>query len=277
MDDGFVDVGEEPLLADEVLELGLAHRLVHPVADHGETHLNAAAPEVGDDVVDDVAGGGVHRDHRRHFEHQVLRRVHVLNVCDISQQHVLDVLGVRKVERGANPADEDVGDEAAAALLLHVAVDRGARDAPQDGELGAHGLIDHDDQRQGHRDEDAFQHAEEQGAQKGDHPEQEIVPLHTPEVHRLAQGNQGDDGVQHNGRQNELRQPEKQRREEHQSGEHDDHRHEARELRHCARGVVDGGAGEAAGHRVAREEGTDDVGEAQGQHLLAGVNIIAVL
>ena len=59
--------------------------------------------------------------------------------------------------------------EGAAALLLHVAIDGGARDAPEDGDLWPCGLVDHDDQREAHRDQDAHQDAQEESAQEGRH------------------------------------------------------------------------------------------------------------
>ena len=59
--------------------------------------------------------------------------------------------------------------EGAAALLLHVPVDGGARDAPEDRNLRPCGFVDHDDQREAHGDQDAHQDAQEEGAQKGRH------------------------------------------------------------------------------------------------------------
>mmetsp|Transcript_10789 Transcript_10789/g.29054 ORF Transcript_10789/g.29054 Transcript_10789/m.29054 type:complete len:224 (-) Transcript_10789:1379-2050(-) len=223
MDDGFVDVGEEPLLADEVLELGLAHRLVHPVADHGETHLNAAAPEVGDDVVDDVAGGGVHRDHRRHLEHQVLRQVHVLNVCDIRQQHVLDVLGVRKVERGAKAANENVGDERTRALLLDVPVDRRARNPPKNDDLGLGGLVDDDRQRKRYARCDALEDTQEHHKRGRREPNNEVLFGHLIQLNGTSDIDQRYDGGDDDGSKRKFRHPKEPRSEEKQ-GEHDDQR-----------------------------------------------------
>mmetsp|Transcript_112344 Transcript_112344/g.313944 ORF Transcript_112344/g.313944 Transcript_112344/m.313944 type:complete len:277 (-) Transcript_112344:449-1279(-) len=178
--DGIVHGGEEPLLADELLEARLAHRFVDAIPGHCERDLDPAAPEVVHDVVDDVACGGVHGDHRRHLQHEVLRRVHLLQVGDIGQQHVLDERRVREVQGRSDPADEDVRNEGAAALLLHIAVNRRARNAPQDGELGAHGFVDDDDQRERHGDDDAHEHAQEQGAEEGDDPEEEVMALDAP-------------------------------------------------------------------------------------------------
>mmetsp|Transcript_39829 Transcript_39829/g.115240 ORF Transcript_39829/g.115240 Transcript_39829/m.115240 type:complete len:354 (+) Transcript_39829:395-1456(+) len=216
-----VHIREEPLLTDKLLQLRLPQGLVHAIADHRERHLDAAAPEVGDDVVDDMASGAVDGHHGRHLEHEVLRRVHLLKVAHVGEQHVLDEGGVREVHRRADAADEDVGDEGAAAFLLHVAVDRGARDAPEDRELRAHGFIDDDHQGQRHGHEDAHQHAEEQRSDERDHPKQEVVSLDAPQALGLTNSDERDHRVQHNRRQNKLGQIVEEGREEHQGAEHD--------------------------------------------------------
>mmetsp|Transcript_74585 Transcript_74585/g.228230 ORF Transcript_74585/g.228230 Transcript_74585/m.228230 type:complete len:228 (+) Transcript_74585:672-1355(+) len=175
-----VDCRKKPRLTNELLELGLAHGLLHSVADHRKGHLDAPASEVGHNVVDHMTRCRIDGNHRRHLEHQILCGVDVLQISHICKQHVLDEGCVGEVHGRTDPADEHVRDERAAALLLHVAVDRRARDAPQDGELWADGFVNYDDQGQPHGDADAHEHAKEQCADKGNDPQNEVMPLDIP-------------------------------------------------------------------------------------------------
>mmetsp|Transcript_33810 Transcript_33810/g.101897 ORF Transcript_33810/g.101897 Transcript_33810/m.101897 type:complete len:351 (+) Transcript_33810:942-1994(+) len=220
---------------------------------------------------------GVNGHHGGHLQDDVLGLVDVLQVADVREDHVLDVRCVRKVYRGADAADEDVLDEVAAALLLHVAVHRGAWDAPEDGDLRPRGLVDYDDQRQRDRHGDAHEHSQEERAEEGHEPEDAVPLLDAPELDRLVVGHKRDDRVQHHRGQCKLGQVVEERREEHQRAEQQDRRDHARELRERARGVVHRRPGEAAGHGVAGQGRADEVGEAQGQHLLPGVDLVAVL
>mmetsp|Transcript_43593 Transcript_43593/g.112647 ORF Transcript_43593/g.112647 Transcript_43593/m.112647 type:complete len:234 (+) Transcript_43593:551-1252(+) len=219
---GLVHRREEPIVADVLLQLGLAHRLVDAVANHGEGSLDATAAEVADDVFDDVDGRRIDADHGRHLQDHVLGRVHLLEVVDVSQEHVLDKGCVGEVHGGADAADEDVGDEGAAALLLHIAVDRRAGDAPEDGDLRAHRLVDHDDQREAHGHGDAHQHAQEEGAEECHDPEDEVVPLDTQQLLGLAERHQGNHGAHHDSSKHELGQVVEEWGQEHESGEHED-------------------------------------------------------
>mmetsp|Transcript_85582 Transcript_85582/g.255054 ORF Transcript_85582/g.255054 Transcript_85582/m.255054 type:complete len:357 (+) Transcript_85582:400-1470(+) len=275
--DGVVHRGEEPLLPDEVLQACLAHRLVHAVAHHAEGGLDVAAPAVAHDVLQHVDGGGVDGHHGRHLQHDVLGLVDLLQVADVGQDHVLHVGRVREVHGGANAADEDVGDERAAALLLHVAVDRRARDTPQDGDLRPRGLVDDDDQRQGDRHGNTHEHAQEERADEGHNPEYEVLFLDFRQLDGLVVRNQRDDRVQHDGCQSKLRQVVEEWREEHQCCKHHDRRDEARKLREGTRGVAHGRPREAPGNRVAGEDRSHQVRDAQREHLLSSIYLIAVL
>mmetsp|Transcript_58889 Transcript_58889/g.155100 ORF Transcript_58889/g.155100 Transcript_58889/m.155100 type:complete len:719 (-) Transcript_58889:350-2506(-) len=269
--------GEEPLLANELLQVGLAHCLVDTVPSHCECRLDAAAPEVADDVLDDVDGRRVHADDGRHLQDHVLRLVHFLEVVHVGQQHVLDEGRVREVERGADAADEDVGDEGSAALLLHVAVDGRARDAPEDRDLGADRLVDHDDQGEADGHGDAHEHTQEEGADEGHDPEHEIMPLDAQELLGLAECHQRNHGAHHDDRESELGQVVEERGQEEEREEHEDRRDEARELRAGARVVVHRRAREAAGDRVAGEDRAHQVRDTEGEHLLPGLDLVAVL
>mmetsp|Transcript_33809 Transcript_33809/g.101891 ORF Transcript_33809/g.101891 Transcript_33809/m.101891 type:complete len:351 (+) Transcript_33809:942-1994(+) len=220
---------------------------------------------------------GVNGHHGGHLQDDVLGLVDVLQVADVREDHVLDVRCVRKVYRGADAADEDVRDEGATTLLLHAPVDRGAGDAPEDGDLRPRRLVDDDDQRERDRHGDAREHAQEERAEEGHDPENEVRFLDPRELDGLVVGHESNDRVEHHRGQSELGQIVEEWREKHQRAKHHDRRDEAGQLRERARGVVHRRPGEAAGHGVAGQGRADEVGEAQGQHLLPGVDLVAVL
>ena len=58
-------------------------------------------------------------------------------------------------------------DEGATGFLLHVEIDGGPWDAPQNGDLRPRGLVDDDDQTETHGHQNAHQHSQEQSAQEG--------------------------------------------------------------------------------------------------------------
>mmetsp|Transcript_61448 Transcript_61448/g.180310 ORF Transcript_61448/g.180310 Transcript_61448/m.180310 type:complete len:428 (+) Transcript_61448:569-1852(+) len=277
VDHGLVDGGEEPVVADEPLQVRLPQRLVHAVPDHGEGDRDAAAAEVAHDVLDHVGRGRVDAHDGRHLEHQVFGLVDVPEVLDVGEQHVLDEGGVGEVHGRADARDEDARDERAAALLLHVAVDRGAGDAPEDRDLRPRGLVDDNHEGEPHGDGDAGEDAGEQGADEGDDPEHKVLPLEPEELHRLAVGHERDHRADHDRGQHELREVVEEGRQEEHHEKHEEARHQARELGLRPGRVVHRGPREAARHRIAGEHGPDEVREAQRQELLARVDVVAVL
>mmetsp|Transcript_81366 Transcript_81366/g.174164 ORF Transcript_81366/g.174164 Transcript_81366/m.174164 type:complete len:410 (+) Transcript_81366:597-1826(+) len=272
-----VDSGEHPLLADEALQLRLPHRPLHAIAHHGERHLDIPAAQVVHDILDNVDCRGIDGDDWCHLQDYVLGLVHILKVRYVGEKHVLDVGCVREVHRGANAANEHIRDEGAAAFLLHISVDRRARYAPEDRNLWADGLVDHDHQGHTHRHSNAHEHAEEERADKGDDPKEKVVPLDLPERHGLPKGHERDDGVHHDRRQSKLGCVIEKGRQEEQRAEHHRRCYDARALRKRPRAVVHRRPRKASSHGVAREGGTHQVRDAQSKHLLASLYFVAML
>mmetsp|Transcript_102840 Transcript_102840/g.297335 ORF Transcript_102840/g.297335 Transcript_102840/m.297335 type:complete len:303 (-) Transcript_102840:1050-1958(-) len=221
--------------------------------------------------------GGVDAHYRRHLKHDVLRAVNFFEVRDVRHQHIFDKRGIREVHRGADASDEDVRDEGAIVLLLDRPVDRGAGDAPQNGDLRPDGLRDDDDERQRHGDRDAEQDAEEECAHEGGDPKDEVLLLDAPQLDRLLIRHQRDDRADHDCREHEVRHVVEQGRQEEQGAHHDDRGGQTRELRLGACGVAHGRPGEAACDGVAREHRPHEVGNAEGEELLPRVDVVVVL
>mmetsp|Transcript_12491 Transcript_12491/g.29503 ORF Transcript_12491/g.29503 Transcript_12491/m.29503 type:complete len:234 (-) Transcript_12491:1391-2092(-) len=211
---------EEPLVTNEPLQPSFAESLLHAVPHHRKGDLQAPHAEVVHHVLDDMDSGSVNADHRRHLQDHVLGLVHLLQVIDMGQKHVLHKGGIGKVEGGANACNEDILDEGARTLLLHISVDGCPRDAPKDGDLWARGLVDHDDQGQADRHHDPHQHSQEERPDESGAPQDEVVLLHVEEVPGLSKGNQRNDGVHDNRCQGELGQVVEQGRQEHQCAKH---------------------------------------------------------
>lgn len=136
----------------------------------------------------------------------------------------------RRLRRAAAPAarprtdahDEHVLDEDAVVLLLHVAVDLGAGQPPQDRDLRPHRLVDDDHEGGGDGEEDALLHAQEESGDEREDPEEAVLLLHVPQVQRVLPRHQRGHGRNHDGRQHKLGQVIEQWREEEEGEEHDD-------------------------------------------------------
>mmetsp|Transcript_109270 Transcript_109270/g.352752 ORF Transcript_109270/g.352752 Transcript_109270/m.352752 type:complete len:492 (-) Transcript_109270:198-1673(-) len=144
-----------------------------------------------------------------------------------------------------------------------------------------------DDERHGeeHREADAVDHAERQGEAEGDAPNDHVPPQATlvlrlpglPQRPRRLEVQQAARGLHDDGRERRLGQVPQRRREEDEAQAHDGRREDAAELRlHAAVGRQPRAAQGAAG-REGAEEGAGDAREAQGDHLLRGVELVAVV
>mmetsp|Transcript_5680 Transcript_5680/g.13304 ORF Transcript_5680/g.13304 Transcript_5680/m.13304 type:complete len:335 (-) Transcript_5680:1224-2228(-) len=213
--------GEEPLLANELLQPGPCQGLVHSVPHHTERSLDITTAKVVHDVLQDMNSSGIDGDHRCHLENDVGGFVDLLKVADEGEDHVLHIGCVGKIHGGAYPANEDIGDKGATPFLLHVAVDGCARDAPQDGDLRTRRLVDDNDQREPDGHCDAHEHTQEKRANESHNPQEEVSFLDPHELDSFIVGHERDYRVQHNGRQGVLGQVVEERREEHESAKHD--------------------------------------------------------
>mmetsp|Transcript_90785 Transcript_90785/g.256378 ORF Transcript_90785/g.256378 Transcript_90785/m.256378 type:complete len:360 (+) Transcript_90785:323-1402(+) len=221
---------KKPVLADEMREPRLAHRLLDAVPHHGERHLDATVSKVLHDVLEHMHGCRVDADHWCHLEDNVLRRVDFIEVADICQQHILDERRVCKVHRRPDAADEHVPDERARTLLLHVAVNRRPGDAPQDRDLRPERLVDYDHQGNANRHQETSQDSQEQGAEERHHPKEEILPFYPEQFFCVADGHEWDHRVNHDSGQRELGQIIKESSQDHQRHEHDCSGDDARKL-----------------------------------------------
>mmetsp|Transcript_102841 Transcript_102841/g.297346 ORF Transcript_102841/g.297346 Transcript_102841/m.297346 type:complete len:300 (-) Transcript_102841:1050-1949(-) len=221
--------------------------------------------------------GGVDAHYRRHLKHDVLRAVNFFEVRDVRHQHIFDKRGIREVHRGADASDEDVRDEGAIVLLLDRPVDRGAGDAPQNGDLRPDGLRDDDDERQRHGDRDAEQDAEEECAHEGGDPKDEVLLLDAPQLDRLLVCYQRHHRANHDRCEHEVRHVVEERCQEKHRAQHDNRGCQPRKLCLSARGVAHRRSGEAARDGIARERRAHEVGEAQRKEFLAGVDLVVVL
>mmetsp|Transcript_33730 Transcript_33730/g.93174 ORF Transcript_33730/g.93174 Transcript_33730/m.93174 type:complete len:386 (-) Transcript_33730:1242-2399(-) len=268
--------GEKPMLADELSQKRLPHGFLDAVPHHNEGNLDATTAEVTHEVVDQTHSSGVDVNHRSHLQDNILGRVHVVEVYYVTEERFLDERYVGEVHRRAEPANEHVGDEDAAAFLLHRAVDRRARNAPQDRDLRSHRLQNDNRERERNGHADAHQHPQEERAPERHDPKHEIVPLHSPKLRRFCVGNERQHRVDHNGREHELRQEVDQRGKQEQRGEHGHAGNNTRKLGARTHGIAHGGARDTACHGVAGKRCAHEVGHAQREKLLTRLDVVAM-
>mmetsp|Transcript_29499 Transcript_29499/g.47687 ORF Transcript_29499/g.47687 Transcript_29499/m.47687 type:complete len:255 (+) Transcript_29499:624-1388(+) len=241
---------EEPLFTHEVGQASLTEGPVDAIAHHGEGNVNALRTEVQDQILQNVQGGGVDTYHRGHLQDDVLSAIDLRQGLDPFPQPVLDEVRVGKIYRTADARDEHIGNKSSTTLLLHVAVDGGSRQAPKDGDLRPHGLIDHDAQGKPHGKGNACQNSQEERSQEGCHPEEKVVLLDSPKLEGLLIGHQRCHRADHNGGQDKVRKEVEEGRQPLQGTQHHQRGHQSGQLRLGARGVVHGRAGETARHGV---------------------------
>mmetsp|Transcript_30655 Transcript_30655/g.81544 ORF Transcript_30655/g.81544 Transcript_30655/m.81544 type:complete len:200 (-) Transcript_30655:187-786(-) len=182
---------KEPMLTDFLPQLGLVHGCLDSLAHHREGHFDASLSELHNDVVDDVSSRRIDAHHCCHLQNHVLNGVHVLQIVDVGDERVLDERRVGEVQGGPNAHDEDVRDKGSVGLLLHVSVDGGARDAPQNHNLRTHGLGNHNDKRQTHSNGDSKQHSQEERPKERSQPQQKVRFLYVEEPPGFLVGHEG--------------------------------------------------------------------------------------
>mmetsp|Transcript_114244 Transcript_114244/g.369118 ORF Transcript_114244/g.369118 Transcript_114244/m.369118 type:complete len:378 (+) Transcript_114244:130-1263(+) len=194
-----VHAREHPAVADQLEQIGPRHDLLHVAPDGHEGHLDASMAEVVHDVLDSVYRRGVQGVHGRHVQDHILRGCVVADVINEGQDRILDVGGISKVHGRADARDENIGNEGAPALQLNGPVHRRAWHPPEDGDGRANGFKDDDDEGHDHRQRDALEDTQKQGADEGYDPEHKIVPLDFEKLNGDVVGDERDDRVHHDG------------------------------------------------------------------------------
>lgn len=88
----------------------------------------------------------------------------------VRAEAVLNPLDVGKVDRRVDAADHDAREELRVRVLLHIAVDRGARDPAQMGGVRKCALVNDDEQRQANGNAQPDLNGDEEHAQEGSEP-----------------------------------------------------------------------------------------------------------
>mmetsp|Transcript_12002 Transcript_12002/g.35497 ORF Transcript_12002/g.35497 Transcript_12002/m.35497 type:complete len:235 (-) Transcript_12002:473-1177(-) len=201
--DGRVYARVEPSRAYLVDEPRARHVAVHAVAHGRKGDADAAVLKLAVQRLEHVDCGRVQRDHCGALNHHVAHARHrgcvdaavlvggrggvgpIVKGEDELAQLVADEGDVCKVDGRADAHDEHAVHELADRVLLDVSPDGRPGQPPQDDHLRPHRLEDDDKEGDADAEDDRVLDAEQQRAQKGEDPKEEVGPLHPPEVARL--------------------------------------------------------------------------------------------
>src|SRR5512139_453550 len=273
--DGRPHGGEEGLLAKlrkqpESLQLVL-DRVLHL----GEAQLDARCVQGMVQFGQHVGGGDVHAGDRfgRHDQpaHRRRRSGHRI------ERALVEQFGVGEEQRRIPAEQDQAGDQARAGIALDVVVALDALRTSEDGRVRAPAVPQEFDHGDHDRQADAGNRAEHRHADGADDGQPELPALDAQDPAQVGDLDQADGGSDHDGGQRAGGQVLQQVGRHHQQQGHAQRADDAGQLAAGARCFCDGGARRAAADRKALEEPGGEVGGAEPDHLLVGVDVAAGL
>mmetsp|Transcript_10451 Transcript_10451/g.32161 ORF Transcript_10451/g.32161 Transcript_10451/m.32161 type:complete len:234 (-) Transcript_10451:1512-2213(-) len=189
--DGCVHGRMEPPRTNLVFEASASKILVHPIANGCEGDSDATFFEVSVKALEHMNCRRVQRDDCGALYHNIADApVCFGGILVEGEDQLLELVSdeghVGEVHRRTNAYNQHAIDKLPDGILLDVAINRRAREAPQDDHLWADRLIDDDKEREADGHQDALLHSEEEGAEEGYHPQSKVGFLHVPQIAGLC-------------------------------------------------------------------------------------------
>ena len=148
---------------------------------------------------------------------------------------------------------------------------------PQHGVLRSRSPRQHEQQRQGDRQQNAVQDIERDDAQHGEQGDQELLAAEPPEANQLRNVEQAERRHDQNGAQRRFGQIGQRLREEHQHQGHRPGGHETGHLALAPHGMIHGRSRIGAADRERSAEAGGDLARAQGEELTICVHLVMAL
>ncbi len=271
--DGVVERGVDPD-AEAVPQPGAPHDVADRTFDVGEVERHAQIVVLVEHLGKHLGSRGVQVVDAGRVEHD--RTADVGHRTGVPEQQLLHR---RRIDEGQGGIDADDADPVGGLDLGepgNVAIGGGAGHPTEHRRVGHGDAGEHDEHRGDDGHEDADLDAQEQGGEERDAQADEIGSFDRGDVAHLAHVEETDHGHDDDGAQGRRGQRLEERGEERHRGQHDGGRDDRGERRAGAGGVVDRRARESTGDRIAPEEPRRDVGHAQPDQLLIGLDVVAV-
>ena len=270
-----LDTQVEVLLADLFGEVGPGHGVAHRTFYPGEQEPDALPVQIVGHFFEGVGGAGVDViDAFAVDDHGLQGFSFALYQLG---QGILEEVDICKIELRVEAEDQQIGALFHFLEALDIAVVRRTRHFAQYGDVRAGGAEDDHHQRQHDADSDPLLDAQAEGGQEGNDQHEEIGAVGVPQVHGFLDIDQPEYGHHDHRGENGLRQVVEQGRQKEQGQQDQRSADDGRQSGARSGLIVDGRPRESSGSGVGLKERAAHIGQAQGDQLLIGDDLVVLV